>query len=198
MKKFLQVFFTPPDEQAFEQSLRALVPDLRIVDECYWPSPAPPVVQSISACTGTAAYLWSPAVSASLPSRLHTDGVQYHGPQSGVVIQFVRCRLKGDTLNAGQLSVGYSEPNSPMKQFAALTWKALNSVSSSALVAVDPSTRAVIGAKPSMVRAGHDAIAWCKSNSARAFSCGSPFIFLPASEPNKPLNARPRVKHAAH
>jgi hypothetical protein len=167
MMKSLEVLLLPMDEAAFSAALRKRVPDIQFVNDCYWPTQEPPRAASIDACTSKLVYLWSPSIAPVLPSMLHSDGIRYHGPQSGIVVQLIRCVQNESSLRAGTISVGWDDPR--MTLFVKSVWQSLRQVAPQPPVCVNPETNEVLNQRAPRFRVGVHATRWCLAASERFF-----------------------------
>lgn len=152
-------FLTAEDESAFSTELVRIVPEIAFVDGCYWPTPEPPVKETISKCANTMVLLWNRAITPQLPSVARRGAPGYHGPQSGVVIQFIRSRIEASSIYSGSISVGWQL--STMSEFVKLAFEALDTVASSRVEAVNPATGIVLSSTTPGFRLGDHAAKWC-------------------------------------
>jgi hypothetical protein len=139
------------DEGALVAALRERISDLRLVCGGRWPTPDPPIVETIADCADHFVYLWSPTVVPDLP--LIERAGRYDGPKSGVVIQFQRSVLTGTQLRAGRLAVGWSPASKAMTDFVNAAWAALRMVTTANVAVAD-------GTPVRTHRIGFSAAAW--------------------------------------
>jgi hypothetical protein len=163
--KLTLIALLPADERALSEALKRRVPDIRFVDDSSWPSPEPPCKESIEDCASRFVFLWSPSVVPYLPAIQEPRSGRYVGPQSGVVVQLIRSTLSEPYLTAGQVSVGWEDPN--MGHFVRAVWRAIDDVAPNRPVGVDPQTLAVLDPLPARFRVGAHAAAWCASDPRR-------------------------------
>jgi len=171
MIKQTQLFLSAEDEPVFSDAIRAVRPQLAVVDGSRWRTRTPPVVSSISACSSTRAFLWDREIVERLPSFPREDD-EFEGPATGVVLELTRSRRKENLLLSGRLaaSTGVQDKRvaAAMDQFAADVWKVMKAVTAP-VVAVDPSTGAIVRDRVPEYRAGHHAVAWANASAAHLF-----------------------------
>ncbi|MDH5445939.1 MAG: hypothetical protein OEY52_10300 [Gammaproteobacteria bacterium] len=164
MKRSLNIFYNKTDETEFSELLLKNFPEIAFIDGCYWPTPEPPLKESITACKENLVYLWNPHVIKTLPYEKHSDGARYHGPQSGIVIQYLRCRIDENNIRNGCISIGISDSDDiesiKMKKFVNDVWKIINKFSVPGLVCVSPDTGEIINDKIPQFRLGKHAAKW--------------------------------------
>ena len=97
-------FLAPDDERELSRELCSLFPSLAFVDGQLWDDATPPIRESISDCASGLVYLWWRDLVVTLPSERQSSG-RYRGPVTGCVLQFARCRIRGDHLLLGQMRV---------------------------------------------------------------------------------------------
>jgi hypothetical protein len=106
----VQLFMVPEDEEAFFGHLRSRFPALVVIDGRIWKDPEPPVRKRMADCQQHNVYLWNRTLYPTIPfSPRPAEVGGFRGPNSGVVIQWLRCREAYSVLKAGSLSVGASE-----------------------------------------------------------------------------------------
>jgi hypothetical protein len=108
-----------------------------------------------------------------LPSTKHSGGVRYHGPQSGIVIQFLRCRTEDEIIKNGCISIGISDSKDMqtehMRKFVQQVWKEINRFCVKGLVSVYPGSNEIISKKIPKFKLGPNAAEWCRKNVSRYF-----------------------------
>lgn len=120
------------DEDALAAALLELEPDVAFVDGQRWPSPAPPLVASISAASQGEIFIWNRRLSPSLQSTRLQSG-QYQGPSSGVVIQFERSPLLEAELRSGRIAAGWDDADASMSNFVRAVCDVVESVTTADL-----------------------------------------------------------------
>jgi hypothetical protein len=185
VKKQVQIFMTPADEEAFSRALRSERPGVRFIDDNVWPTAEPPTCDSINSCGSNLVYLWDTKVCGRLPATRRAEG-GFQGPASGPVIQFVRSLVEDEQIRSGRVAAGYYDTDEfadEMKEFVRDVWHMLKSVSPQRLVAVAQFGRHVINSRPSGYLVGADAARWCRDDSRRVLKDRSTeTYFLPAPE----------------
>jgi hypothetical protein len=124
-------FMTLVDEKIFSEAIKRVYPHIKFVDDSRWSTPDPVVRGSIDECASNYVFLWPSDVIEKLPTMSHGD--KFDGPQSGIVMQFMRCRQKDGCLLSGQIGVGYSEKTEWMDGWSKQIIKILNSMNASKL-----------------------------------------------------------------
>jgi hypothetical protein len=128
-----QVFLDTHDEKTFSEALLAAIPGIRFVDGQRWPSPDPPLIQSIDQAWSPEAFLWDPNVAASLPFRRRDTG-DYQGPVVGPVIQLDRCRHVGNELRSGSVAATYRPDDTTSAAFVRVVHATLRGMTSTDVV----------------------------------------------------------------
>lgn len=164
MKKQKQLFFALADEEEFSQSLRERFADVVILDGNVWTTADPVVCTSIAAYREPFAFIWSRKVTPDLPVMQRKDG-QFQGPASGVVIQVIRSRLRGDVLESGRIAVGSDPANTAFIEFVSEVWRVLGRFGTIKLASVDPTTRKVITPGVREYRVGPHAAAFLRTGA---------------------------------
>ena len=156
LKRQVQLFLTPQDEDALLTAVRSAVRAVELVDGQRWTTADPPVKTSVSSCQSSDVYLWNRSIVPQLP-YVRRPGGGFQGPTSGVVIQWLRCRTSDSTLLSGRLAIGTSDPQ--VMRFADLVWKVLRGFAKTDLVTLagDPAPE---------FRVGPDARQWLGSSPA--------------------------------
>lgn len=132
-------FLTKADEKVFSEKIKCMYPSVKFVDDSRWSTAEPVVRQSIDECNSNYVFLWPSDVVDKLPTIPHGD--KFDGPQSGVVMQFMRSKVKGGVLLSGQLGVGYSEKNQWMADWSKSIFKILNSLNVARLKTISDEPR---------------------------------------------------------
>lgn len=177
MTKSLEILFTHEDEYNFSTEIRAVFPYTAFIDDVYWPTRTPPSRASITDCESKFVLIWNRQLFPKLPSLPRKDGT-FHGPQSGMVIQFIRPVPKDNELLSGTLSAGWDPTNFGMKTFAEGVWKIVKKLTRKKVVQVDPATQEVLFRR-SDIRLGNDAYRWCQEEKNRFLRFyNSPFIYM--------------------
>ncbi len=167
MKKSLEILFTRDDEQVFSEKIRTIYPDVAFIDDVYWPSQTPPAKASIADCDSRFVLIWNRKMFPILPSLPRKDGT-FHGPQSGMVLQWIRSTVTGEELLSGSLGAGFDPSDLRMKTFVEDIWKIIKALTHNDLVRVDSETREVLGPRTDILL-GDDARAWCNEKPERCF-----------------------------
>ena len=169
MKRSLDVFWAREDEELFAKACAKRGLSMTFVDDCYWPTSTPPVHTQIGECRSKFVYLWNRELVPELPCRLHSDGIRFHGPQSGVVVQLVRSETRDDVLRIGTLSAGFDKSNAQYAGWVSGIFKVVDKISVPGLACVEPSTGETLTSKPFRLRAGPNAAAWVQARPGRFF-----------------------------
>jgi len=142
-KRYVPVFLAPSDEIELVEKLRSKTPALTIVDGPFWSNGQPLISQTIAECNSPVVYFWDREAQPELPHVVDRHGI-VRGPSSGVVIQYVRCRLTSESLLSGDIGVGYDKHNKLITRFVESTWHALKSLNREYLESFDPNTGKLI------------------------------------------------------
>jgi len=105
LKKQVQLFLMPGDEQEISLAIQAIRPHVRFLDDNVWDGALPMLAPSIDACRSRFIYLWDQRLVSPLPTMKRKDG-RLEGPISGPVVQLVRSQLQGNVLLSGRLAAG--------------------------------------------------------------------------------------------
>jgi len=177
LKKSNHILMTRKDEEVFSREIVCQFPSVVFIDDMIWKTAIAPARESITECKSKFVYLWNQEVYPMLAGIQRADG-RFQGPQSGIVIQFVRPTLKEDVLLSGVISVGFQVTDNEMGTFVKGVWKILYRLTHNKLVQVDPKSNRALFPR-SDIRAGDDAIAWCNQKSKRFFMFNNtPLIHL--------------------
>lgn len=177
MKKRVEVLLTKDDEENFSKEIRAVFPYVAFIDHMRWPTTTPPSRASITDCESKFVYIWNRQLFPTILGKPREHG-GFYGPQSGIVIQFIRSQIKSNELLSGTMGVGFDKTDVAMKSFVEDVWKILKKLTPKKVVQVDPETREVLFRR-SDIRLGNDAYRWCKEDDARFLRfCNSPFIYM--------------------
>jgi hypothetical protein len=117
-------FLASDDERELSVELCALFPSLAFVDGQLWDDATPPIQKSISECASGLAYLWWRDLVQVLPSKRQSSG-RYRGPATGCVLQFARCRIRGDHLLLGQMRISTDAFEPPVLSAVRLVFRTL-------------------------------------------------------------------------
>jgi len=105
-RQIVQPFFlTKIDEDKLSNELRNAFPSIKISDDNRWATSSPVLCNSIANCSSNYAFLWPSDLLSDLSVR--PVGAQFEGPQTSVVMQFMRSRQIDNCLMSGQLGVGF-------------------------------------------------------------------------------------------
>lgn len=169
MKQYTHFLFTISDESAFSSEIRNSFPDTVFIDDLEWASKDPPGKLSIADCKSKFVYIWDRNIYPTLPSAPLPNG-KYRGPQSGLVIQFIRSQLKeSNILVSGTISIavtGDTQEGKKMLAFAKGVWKILKKLTPRSLVQMDPEKRTVMFSRKDILL-GNGAANWCLESEDR-------------------------------
>lgn len=124
-------FLTKVDEAQLSHSLRIAHPAIKFLDDNRWPTIEPVVADSIDECSKNYVFLWPADIVKTLPTIAHFE--EFEGPQSGVVMQFMRSRHVENCLLSGQIGVGFSDQTSWMAEWSRLVINALRAMNATKL-----------------------------------------------------------------
>ena len=150
VKRQVQLFMTPTDEESFLSALRSHIAEVEVVDGQRWPKPDAPIRKRMADCVSNDVYLWNRSAVARLPS-VPRPGGGFQGPTSGVVIQWIRCRRTEGPLLSGRLAVAASDQ--PVIAFVDDVWQIMLSFTQSDLLTLS-------GDRAPEFRIGPDARRW--------------------------------------
>jgi hypothetical protein len=173
MRNQLETWLLPDDEEALSLSIRSHLPTVFFID--HDDAGTPDVVARIRLqdCGSGVAYIWD--AGTDQPERA-TESWQHvvHQKSVGAVVQFLRSRLAAEELVNGASAILLlsgrvatcftgkgTQEQITLKNIA---YGALDSVSTSEVVPVSPTTRDVLGRKCPGVRVGRYATEWCQQS----------------------------------
>ena len=159
-------FLTKSDERVFSQFLLKEYPSIKFVDDSRWPTSEPVICNSIDDCKSDYVFLWPSDIIEKLPTIPH--GNEFDGPQSGVVMQFMRCREKNNGLLSGQIGVGFSEKNAWMGEWSKMVLKILSRMNASKLKTIGDNSF-----KTSDYVVGEGAITFLKNGGYLKYNSGT-------------------------
>ena len=169
MKKSNHFLFTSKDEEVFSTQVRELFPATMFIDDMVWDTNVPPAKSSITECQSKFVYIWNAEIYPNLPCEQRKDG-KFQGPQSGMVIQFIRSRFEDKaTLLSGSISIGITIDRPQVEQmvnYVKQVWKILKKVTPKKLVQVNPETKEILFKRSDIV-VGNYAYEWCKEKEER-------------------------------
>lgn len=131
IKKQRHLWLSCADEHALDTEIRIRWPKCMYLDDSVWTSPPVPK-QSISDCLSQYVYFWPFGLDRNIPTIIDSHG-RIIGPQSGVVVQYIRMRPCGNILESGTVSIGYLANDTIISGFVETLWQVLDDIA----VAVD-------------------------------------------------------------
>ena len=168
MKKSNHFLFTNKDEEIFSSEIRKAFPATMFIDDMRWETNIPPAKSSITECESKFVYIWNKEIYPNLPFMKRSDG-KFQGPQSGMVIQMIRSRIKDEiTFLSGEIATGVADEDFEMVDFVKKVWKILKKAASKKVVQVNPETQEILFERKDIL-VGNDAYEWSKVSEERYF-----------------------------
>ena len=168
-KRASQIFLSDVDEQCFSAALNGSFSKMAFIDGARWATAAPPLCMSINEASSSEVLLWNRELVPTILGIEQSHG-DFQGPLSGIVILMQRCRIQDHLLLSGSIGWGTNETAAeaePMSAFASKVWRILRSISTPAVVCVNPADRTALGDPVSGFLVGNDAVRWCAADSDR-------------------------------